>query len=242
MENDKEMFDHWLSLQPKKITVNSEVVVNQNPKELLLHMSTASDIKKFTPRMPENVAANDNTLVPRLCVSKDLAGCIRGHGRMHWDIYCGDSEYTIYGFEWERVLMPNQNIAGIGVDAVGSEYWMVGYKEKYVYIDPVKVGRVRFTALTTVPGVKKEQPEFWLSGVIELNRDVAFFADGKDSVQLEAGTRYQFGFEPFIQKYPKHDERNFSLKAISHEDYNEAVNLRREKSPSKLKSLAWVKK
>ena len=240
MEDDKEAFEYWLSLQPKKITANAEVIVNDNPKELLLHMSTAHDIEKFTPRMPETRAARDTPLIPRLCVSKDIAGCIRGHGRMHWDIYCGDSEYTIYGFEWERVLMPNQNIAGIGPEAMGSEYWMVGYKEKYVYIEPIKVGKVKFTALTTVPGQKKEMPEFWLSGVIELNRDVSFFADGKDTVDLEAGNRYQFGFEPFLQKYPKHDERNFSLKPIGIEEYRDALKLRKEKTPSKLKSLAWV--
>ena len=79
MNADKEKFDDWLELQPRKIRDNITVKVNKDNTKLL-HISTNSDIATFTPRMPENVMVQDTNVVPRVCVSLDLAGCIVAHG------------------------------------------------------------------------------------------------------------------------------------------------------------------
>ena len=52
MDSSKEKFDAWLELQPRNIKSNSAVKVNKDESKLL-HISTASDIKTFTPRMPD---------------------------------------------------------------------------------------------------------------------------------------------------------------------------------------------
>ena len=111
MNADKEKFDAWLELQPRKIRDNITVRVNKD-KTKLLHISTNSDIATFTPRMPENVMVQDTNVVPRVCVSLDLAGCIVAHGRVHLDVYNNDHEFTIYGLDWEYALEPMRKSLG----------------------------------------------------------------------------------------------------------------------------------
>ena len=236
MDNSKEKFDAWLELQPRSIRSNSAVKVNKDESKLL-HISTASDIKTFTPRMPENTMSSDTSIVPRVCVSADLAGCIVAHGRVHWDVYNNDHEFTVYGLDWEYALEPNEKIAGIGKDSVGSELWLVPYDKAFIYNKPVKYGVVTFTALTVIPG-SADTAAFYLNMAIKADHDFNFFNADKDT-ELKAGKYYSIRFAPSAQKYPKHNDDSFELSEIDKSKYENLVSSSVKKVPDKLKSLKW---
>ena len=238
MNADKEKFDAWLELQPRKIKDNITVKVNKD-KSKLLHISTNPDIATFTPRMPENVMSQDTNVVPRICVSLDLAGCIVAHGRVHFDVYNNDHEFTIYGLDWEYALEPNEKIAGIGKQSVGSELWLVPYDKAFVYNKPVKYGKATFTALTVVPNAKRDAG-YYLNAVIRADHDFNFF-DGDKDTELKSGKYYSVRFEPWMCSYPKHNSVSFELSEIDRATYDTLLSTSVKKVPDKLESLKWGK-
>lgn len=238
-EDMDEALTNWLELQPRKIKDNSLVVKNTDATRLL-HISTDSDIKAFTPRLPENRIDSDTNVVPRVCVSPDLAACIVGHGRVHWDVYMNEHEYTVYGFEWNYAVQPNEKIAGIGEHNVGTELWLVPYEKAYVYNKPVKLGKVSIVSVSVVPSGERHT-SFFLNMAIKATDDFPFYLDGPP-VTLSAGKHYQVKFEPWLCNYPKRNLTSFTIEEIDKSKYDSLVSKTIKSIPDKLGSLKWGKR
>lgn len=236
----------YLELQTKKVKQNTEILIYSNlPENLqfpLYHISLDPTIKTFIPRIPKTADMNDSETIPRICVSRDLIGAIEGLGQVDSNFVNGNYKYYIYAFDWSEVLVPNEKIANIDINSVGTELWITNHKKENVYNKPKIIGEIIVTDIlfkASIVNKNNYNPNKELHFVAKLNESVPLIINQDKAELFKSSVPYMFVYEPMKKKYPQWDDSNLYYREISDDKFKE---LSKTKSDSnKLRSLEWIK-
>lgn len=140
---EKDKMRAFLRLMPDHIKKN--VVVAEPSYPHALHISSNTNIPKFTPMVSKRGLTDEDRSVPRISVCSTLWDCLIGYASIIKDFtqngaddWCGG--YVIYGLPHRLKLIPNQEL--LPDVTQNSEEWLVGFDSAHKSIEPVKLGKV----------------------------------------------------------------------------------------------------
>lgn len=181
-KKDIDLMQKMLSMKPDSVVKQLEIVTpNDIGSEYMLHISTDTNIKKFTPYLPTSVGSTEDRTFPRICVSSSLLGCIMGIGalehnfidRFKWSSkeelkgYLGG--YYIYGLKFNVGLRPTKKLVW---DAeMTNELWLTSYSQDTAEYKPTVLGKF-FIASMVYEGQGGNAPSMTMELFIETTTDV----------------------------------------------------------------------
>ena len=156
-KTDKDLIEHWLSIQSKEAQRNLKIKSNTDfSLPFVLH------IDKNTPKefMPQTASSEENYTTSRVTCGFSLVDCIYGYARAEHDFLDigtvpeGDIDpnaehfkggYDINRLDFEHLVVPSEKLVP---DAKRTnEVWLVSYSEKTVKYKPKTVGKLFFNRL-----------------------------------------------------------------------------------------------
>lgn len=165
--NDKKEIEDWLDLASDKVERNVSIVTPAElGREYLLHISTDTTIRKFTPMIGHNQSKSEDRTTPRICTAPTLLGCMIGYCRAAQDFLQkastgkdDDERYKggwkIYSLPFKAALKPGGKIL---YDADRTdEHWLVAYSKDTVVYTPEHAGNAFYRSIRFV-GQSKAAP------------------------------------------------------------------------------------
>jgi len=224
MKPEKEL-ETWLETSPEKVRRNVEIVTPETlGSDFLLHISTNSSIKKFTPHIGQRQATSEDRTVPRVTVANTLLGCFIGYSASFHDFSklasTGKKEegsykggWVIYALPFKAALRPTPKLV---YDAKQSgEHWLVSYSPQEIEYKPILIGKVFYRSVTLVARAGK-QPDAFADMYVEVNTETPILFS--ENIKLTKGYWIITGPMDYRVASWKTDKA-FSAKEISKSDY-----------------------
>jgi hypothetical protein len=170
----------WLETVPEKVRKNVSIVTPVEVKQdFFLHISTATNIKKFIPLIGRRQAYSEDRTVPRVTVAPTLLGCLIGYAKADHDFReyhsTGKPEHgnykggwKIYALPFEAALKPNARMV---YDAQASdEHWLVSYSRETNEYIPQAAGKMFYRSLRLI-GRSGKKPAGEMELYVEVTKE-----------------------------------------------------------------------
>jgi hypothetical protein len=160
MSKDKELIEHWVSIQSKEAQKHMKIQsAEQAPLPFTIHIDKVMP-SKFIPRMPQSAGNKENYTAARVTCADTLVGCFYGYARSELDFFDTfvpakdqpepyNGGYEICRLDFEHRILPGKKLVP-DVERTG-ENWLVSYSPATTFYKPKKIGKVFFTSLTFKP-------------------------------------------------------------------------------------------
>jgi len=166
MPTDRDLIDHWVSIQSKEAQKNLTVqAAKDQPLPFTLHIDKNTP-KEFTPRMPPSAGEKENFTAARVTCADTIVGCIQGYGRAEIDFldtYVSDDNetfrggYTISRLDYEHRVIPDKKLVPHAEES--GEVWLVSYSPETVGYKPKQIGKLFIKEIVYSPkynGTKRD--------------------------------------------------------------------------------------
>lgn len=138
----------WLSMQKKEYGDSFKVY---SPSEPLYHVSPASNIYKFFPKIPVQLKEGEDNTVARICTSVNILDALIGMLDTSNASRLKDGNLTVYEFKPHISLRPSKKLLPNNTEL--NERWIVGYDPTYTDYDSTIVGEIKVETVLSDNGI-----------------------------------------------------------------------------------------
>lgn len=157
--------ERWLEMQNPSIQKSVAVVEVTQP---LLHLSSNSNIRKFTPRIPKSLYDGEDQTVPRVCVSANLVDTLIGAAwnfeGFQTQVDYSAVDYVVYGLDVDTALRPTKKLTQEGI-ATG-EFWVVPHRLSMYEITPTRIANL------SISNILRNGENIYLDFVIDVREEM----------------------------------------------------------------------
>lgn len=221
--------ENYIDLLPDKVVRYLSVVTPETlGQDYLIHMSTNTNIKEFSPVIGFRQATTEDRTTPRICVCNTILGCFLAYCGATSDFFTNKSTgkkedfkwkggWKLYYFDFEYSLLPTKQLV-FDVNKT-NEHWLVTYNKDTVKYVPKHAANMFYQNIRYVnkSGTHPE-PEGTLFLEVKKETGILF----SKNIYLSLGYWKVDGpvFEPMYNTDVSFkNDRVFNATAISKEEY-----------------------
>lgn len=223
-----DQLEKWLEHAAEKVRRNATIVTPVDlEQDFLLHISTNTTIRRFTPLIGRRQAVSEDRTVPRITVAPTVLGCFIGYAKADTDFQHSVSDGTkemegykggwkIYCFPFEAALKPNNKLV---YDASASdEMWLTSYSAETAEYVPQTAGKMFFRSMRFV-GRSGRRPYTEVEIYLEITRE--------GGLRFSKNLFLDQGYWKIEGPYQQHvaswkDDKEFHSQSITREEYMSA--------------------